>query len=706
MDTWLQMHTSRSHVDTNIPRAYVDRVNAGPVRSREPRCPFHREPLRFGVLVAFALCSVATVAGPAIALPPIVDPFPPELGSLPITPELLPNDEPCADPDGVADVLLVYPRTVGVMAVGGEADVVVEVVLTLDLDASNSSLGTTGTREIVTLPCRLSATLDTSAGSAGISPSGSRSVVLTVGSAARLSWDVGVATADPPSFVLSLSGSGGPTVSRSIDLQWVVLPPDGGNVVISIPGTLPAATTTTVLGGTSVASGTTVPAGPIAGSQAPGDTVAAGGPVGTLPATDCNEATGECDEETEGEGEGEGSPGDGDGPGAAGDPPPDESTAPSTEQTGSSSPTPDTASPVNRRATEQVAECARQLDQLLDATILYEPSSEMVVGETSVVKAVITLTKNPDVGEVFGSSTGPVAVEAIIVSCQVEAALKYVESDFEVDLGSEFRPWTLTSEQDASWTWNVKPKRVGRTFLTLTIRNRASDGSTTPAKDISKTIQVLALPDGTSSSSGLPVVPVLLVILLVGGAAAAGWQVRRRRRVPHTVLPFAGPVVIRDSSLFVSYSRKDSSVTKQIVSDLEAAGYQVWRDTDDIRGGESWRRSIVEGLRGAEVVIVLVSPNSVASVNVERELALAQDNGKPILPVSIKPAAVTDGFQYLLAGMQIVDTAGMSRSQRLQVVLQELSALSPRSPSPAGGPAPLAPPSGGPLAPPPAPPAG
>jgi hypothetical protein len=107
--------------------------------------------------------------------------------------------------------------------------------------------------------------------------------------------------------------------------------------------------------------------------------------------------------------------------------------------------------------------------------------------------------------------------------------------------------------------------------------------------------------------------------------------------------------------LFFSYSRSDSELVLRLRQDLERAGHEVWLDRDDIPGGAAWRRSIGEGIAGADLVLVVVTPASMASTHVERELTVADEQVKRLLPILAEPATIPPGLGFLLAGVQHVD---------------------------------------------------
>jgi len=107
--------------------------------------------------------------------------------------------------------------------------------------------------------------------------------------------------------------------------------------------------------------------------------------------------------------------------------------------------------------------------------------------------------------------------------------------------------------------------------------------------------------------------------------------------------------------VFISYSRRDTEVVKQIVAQLEAAGIQVWFDTEDIKAGKQWRKQIVEGIDTADAFILHLSPDSAASVNVMKELNLAEEALEPfILPIMLKEMKISDEMRYQLAGTQFL----------------------------------------------------
>lgn len=110
-------------------------------------------------------------------------------------------------------------------------------------------------------------------------------------------------------------------------------------------------------------------------------------------------------------------------------------------------------------------------------------------------------------------------------------------------------------------------------------------------------------------------------------------------------------------NLFLSYSRKDVDKAERIIADLSALGYRVWLDSDQLRGGDHWREKIVQAIETCDRFLILLSPNSVVSEHVTKELVLAETAQRTIIPLMIDDTELPAGFRYQLVGLQIISFA-------------------------------------------------
>jgi adenylate cyclase len=104
--------------------------------------------------------------------------------------------------------------------------------------------------------------------------------------------------------------------------------------------------------------------------------------------------------------------------------------------------------------------------------------------------------------------------------------------------------------------------------------------------------------------------------------------------------------------IFISYSSKDKDKADQLTELLASAGLSVWIDQSGIDVATSWSKEIVQAIDGCKAFVVLLSPNSIISKNVVREVSLAFEKNKKILPLDLEPVQLSEDLQYHLAGIQ------------------------------------------------------
>lgn len=107
--------------------------------------------------------------------------------------------------------------------------------------------------------------------------------------------------------------------------------------------------------------------------------------------------------------------------------------------------------------------------------------------------------------------------------------------------------------------------------------------------------------------------------------------------------------------LFLSYSHHDNATAQKVASRLQAAGIRVWVDRTSIRGGDLWRQRIVEAIGQVDYFVPMLSRAAMESDNVRREVELATDKRKRIIPLVMDPTPVPASLEYQLAGLQRID---------------------------------------------------
>lgn len=81
-------------------------------------------------------------------------------------------------------------------------------------------------------------------------------------------------------------------------------------------------------------------------------------------------------------------------------------------------------------------------------------------------------------------------------------------------------------------------------------------------------------------------------------------------------------------SIFLSHNHKDKSFVKRLAAMLKSEGIVVWEDEAEIRIGESLLGKIEKGIYEANFVGAIISPNSINSDWVKKELEIAMTHEK------------------------------------------------------------------------------
>jgi hypothetical protein len=75
--------------------------------------------------------------------------------------------------------------------------------------------------------------------------------------------------------------------------------------------------------------------------------------------------------------------------------------------------------------------------------------------------------------------------------------------------------------------------------------------------------------------------------------------------------------------VFLSYTTADEDFAKQLGSHLSKRGCEVWDPSEQLFPGDNWSLKIGEALKQSKAMVVLLSPDSIKSEWVRREIEYA-----------------------------------------------------------------------------------
>jgi hypothetical protein len=111
------------------------------------------------------------------------------------------------------------------------------------------------------------------------------------------------------------------------------------------------------------------------------------------------------------------------------------------------------------------------------------------------------------------------------------------------------------------------------------------------------------------------------------------------------------------SHIFLSYSRRDDAYVGNLVTTLRDKGFDVWIDDHRLRGSEDWWKVIVSAVLSCSAFVVVLTPHSDESRWVQREITIADREGKPMFPLLLEGSINTRNWSIFVR-TQYVDVRG------------------------------------------------
>jgi basic membrane protein A len=164
------------------------------------------------------------------------------------------------------------------------------------------------------------------------------------------------------------------------------------------------------------------------------------------------------------------------------------------------------------------------------------------------------------------------------------------------------------------------------------------------------------------------------------------------------------------ADVFISFGSDDLALARELRTHLEAGGYTCWMAPDDVSGPKTWAEQIVDAIAASKVVLVVISSTANQSTHVSKEVDLALEHAKAVLPVRIEDVVPSGALKYLLALAQWIDAFPGPLGPHADEVRRRVAAIigtgtTPRRPEPTAPPMePAAPPEPEAITPEPAPP--
>lgn len=122
----------------------------------------------------------------------------------------------------------------------------------------------------------------------------------------------------------------------------------------------------------------------------------------------------------------------------------------------------------------------------------------------------------------------------------------------------------------------------------------------------------------------------------------------------------------QQTSVFISYSRKDIEKARAIKAEIEKhTNCQCWMDMEGIESGDQFEDVIIKALNKCKFIVFVLSANSMRSVYAQKEVKYAYGKKKKLIPVQIDDAELTDWFLFNFSGIDIIDYKQTDQKNKL-----------------------------------------
>lgn len=110
-----------------------------------------------------------------------------------------------------------------------------------------------------------------------------------------------------------------------------------------------------------------------------------------------------------------------------------------------------------------------------------------------------------------------------------------------------------------------------------------------------------------------------------------------------------------NKDVFISYSRQDSEVAMQICKAFDQNDISYWIDREGVVGGQSFAERIVPAIKNSKITVFISSESSNQSPYTVKEIVIAFNNSKHIIPFRIQNISFADRLEFFLCDLSWIN---------------------------------------------------
>jgi TIR domain len=128
---------------------------------------------------------------------------------------------------------------------------------------------------------------------------------------------------------------------------------------------------------------------------------------------------------------------------------------------------------------------------------------------------------------------------------------------------------------------------------------------------------------------------------------------------------------VEDFFLFVSHVTEDRAAALQVVDELERRGIRCWITPRDVGAGKAYDDEIADAIDGSRALLLIFSEHCNSSQYIRREITVAGNAHKLIIPFRIENAEPKKGLAVRLADLHWID-GFVAREKAIDEVLRSV----------------------------------
>ncbi len=127
--------------------------------------------------------------------------------------------------------------------------------------------------------------------------------------------------------------------------------------------------------------------------------------------------------------------------------------------------------------------------------------------------------------------------------------------------------------------------------------------------------------------------------------------------------------------VFISYSSEDKTVSDAVCATLENRKIRCWIAPRDVTPGQPFAASLINAVKSARVMVLVLSEGSNQSQYVLRELNEAVDKGIPIIPFRIEDVEPSEELRFYIKSIHWLDAMNPPLERDLKKLAESVEAL-------------------------------